>query len=441
MKSVTPDELAAHRAFFTEFDRYGDPSKWATPAERDVLQRQLERKLKIFLITKAHVLVAASQLLESPFAHELIRKHPNLLISGAIISSIKLGHESSSQFLLEKRDEDREKPRSPYHTTEAFETAQLIDTIGTSVRWPLSAMSDWFRMRLADDLSDEQSLVRIALRRAGVIPSSSVVAEIRAEEGLSRRAVDRIVAATNDTRFRDIMRLYADFIYYLSGARATRSEGVLPQENLVDYSLGELIGRKTRLSEHEIFFKIFMDIVKARTATVFPDEFLDAISIDDALELRHVAISKKFTAKYNTIQEKTKEALDVEDPEGLVLLLAELDTFENELHDEFEAELDRELPTRAIEERQRASGKVLQAVASIFIPGYGPDSYKDIVVSGLKWMGRDEAAAAIERKINKGLFACETALESMQLLERQALLDFVDTMKAKYQERMFQARR
>lgn len=61
MKSVTPDDLSARRAFFTEFDRYGDPTKWATEAERQALQTHFERKLKLFLITKAHVRVAGGE--------------------------------------------------------------------------------------------------------------------------------------------------------------------------------------------------------------------------------------------------------------------------------------------------------------------------------------------------------------------------------------------
>ena len=99
MKSVTSEDLAPQRVFFTEFDRYGDPAKWTTGSERQAISRMLERKLKLLLLTKAHIIIAASQLLESPFAHDLLLKHPELLTTGAIISSIKLGHESSADFL------------------------------------------------------------------------------------------------------------------------------------------------------------------------------------------------------------------------------------------------------------------------------------------------------------------------------------------------------
>ena len=437
MKSVKPDELAIHRAFFTEFDRYGDPIQWRNEIERLAIAKLFERKLKLLILTKAHIVVAASQLLKSPFAHDILLSHPLLLESGAIVSSMKLGHNSSAEFLEIKREEDKNKPTSPYHSTRATEVARLIDTQGTSVRWPLSSVSDWFRIRLTDDLADDHSLIRLALRREGIIPPQSLIEGIRAQEGLSRKTVDKLTAETKIPRLRDILRVYTDFIYYLSGARAIRSEGVLPQENLIDFSLSELVGRKTPLSEYEIFFKLFIDIVKAKTSTIFPVDFLDAITIEDSIELRNIAISKEFTQKYNTLQTKTKEALEISDPERLVLLLNELDAFETQLYAEFEAALDKELPTRIKEEKQRAVGKVMQAMASIFIPGYSPDSYKELMVSALRIAGWRSAAKFVEERIKQGLKACESVLESMNVIEHQILLDFVDEMKQKYYIKMF----
>lgn len=437
MKSVTPDELAVHRAFFTEFDRYCDPSQWRNESSRVAITLFFERKLKLLILTKAHVVIAASQLLESPFAHNLLQNHTILLTSGAIIPSMKLGHQTAAEFLEIKRDEDKNKTTSPYHSQDATEIARLIDINGTSVRWPLSAMSDWFRIRLAGDLADEHSLVRLALRREGIIPPQSLIEGIRAQEGLSRGAVDKLAAATKIPRLSDILKVYADFIYYLSGARATRSEGVLPQENLIDFSLSELVGRKTPLSEYEIFFKIFIDTVKAKTSTHFPVDFLDAISVEDSIELHNIAISKEFTEKYNKLQQLIKQTLDIRDPERLVLLLNELDEFETQLTNEFEAALNKELPTRIKEEKQRAVGSVIQAMASIFIPGYNPDSYKELFVSALRLTGQKAAAKLVEDRITQGIKACEMVLESMHVLENQPLLDFVDEMKNKYRNKLF----
>jgi len=434
MKSVEPNDLIPHRVFFTEFDKYNSFFHWAN--DKNSIQILLERKLKLLILTKGHVVIAASQLLESPFAHNLLIKHPKLLSSNAIVSSMKYGHDTTFEFLCEKREEQSSNLKNPYHTNLARDTADLIDQKGTIVRWQLKGISNWFRDRLVSDLNDPQSLLRITLRNQNIILPNNISNLIQNNDYLSRGKVESIAQEYNNHDLENLLIAYSNFIYYLSGARTVKSEGVLPQENLVDFSIGDLLGSKTKLSDSEIFFKIFIDIVKAKTSTVFPMDFLDALSIEDAIELRNVAINKNFIAKYNTIQTKTKEALDIYDQERLVLLMSELEQFESELFLEFSETLDKELPTRIREKKQRATGKVLHSLASLIIPFYSPESYKELMISGLTIAGKDDIAKSIDKKIKKGLFACESMLEKMNILDKQILLDFVDEMKKKYASNM-----
>ncbi len=435
MKSVEPNDLISHRVFFTEFDRYNTIYHWEN--SKSGIQRLLERKLKLLILTKGHVVIAASQLLESPFAHNLLIKHPSLLNSGALVSSMKYGHDSTLDFLNDKREEQLNDKENPYHTKLAKDVADSIDANGTVVRWTLAGNSVWFRDRLVLDLDDPKSLIRITLKHENIILPSDLSTKIKKCEYLSRGKVESIVKEYSNPDLENIVIAYSDFIYYLSGARTVKSEGVLPQENLVDFSIGDLLGSKTKLSDSEIFFKIFIDTVKAKTSTIFPTDFLDSISIENAIELHQIAIEKNFIDKYNLIQVKTKEALKIHDPEKLVLLMTELEQFESELFFEFSNTLDSELPTRIREKKQRATGKVLHSLASLIIPFYSPESYKEIIVSGLTILGKGNAAKSVDMKVNKGLFACESMLEKMNVIDRQILLDFVDEMKKKYTSKMF----
>jgi len=435
MKSVEHKDLISHRVFYTEFDRYNSFFHWEN--NRNDIQRLLERKLKLLILTKGHVVVASSQLLESPFAHNILLNHPKLLDSGSIVSSMKYGHDTTFDFLNDKRNEQIKDLKNPYHTKIAKDVADLIDEKGTIVRWKLEGNSSWFRDRLATDLKDPKSLIRTTLNHENVILPNNISDVIKNNDYLSRGKVESIARSYNNPDLENILISYSNFIYYLSGARTVKSEGVLPQENLVDFSIGDLLGSKTKLSESEIFFKIFIDTVKAKTSTIFPMDFLDSITIENAIELREIAIEKSFIDKYNIIQTKTKEALNIHDPERLVLLMSELEQFESELFFEFSKTLDKELPTRIREKKQRATGKVLHSLASLIIPFYSPESYKEIIVSGLTIAGKGDVAKSIDKKVNKGLFACESMLERMSVLDRQILLDFVDEMKKKYATNMF----
>ena len=291
--------------------------------------------------------------------------------------------------------------------------------------------------KLVKDLLDPKSLVRLTLSHQNIILPADLTFAISKIDVISRGKVAAIVGQYKNPELENIIISYANFIYYLSGARTVNSEGVLPQENLVDFSISDLLGSKTKLTDSEIFFKIFIDTVKAKTSTIFPTDFLDSISIKNAVELRKIAIEKSFTEKYNLIQVKTKEALNIHDADRLVLLMTELEQFENELYHEFSHSLDSELPTRIREKKQRATGKVVHSIASLFIPFFSPESYRELVISGLTLAGKDEVAHRVDDKINRGLFACETMLEKMKILDRQILLDFVDEMKKKYTSNMF----
>jgi hypothetical protein len=278
MKSTTPNLLKPHRVFFTEFDRYTSAAVIAVN-EDDALMRPLERKLKLLILTKAHVVIAVSQLLESPLAHKLLNAYPNLLRTEAIIPSLRSEYDTSAKFLEWKRQEACEQKNNPYHTPQAEQIARLIDENGTAVRWALTDMSNWFRDRLTNDLEDERSLIHLGLRQNSVLMPAELPTQIRSKSTLSRNDVYQITAATGNDDLRNLVSAYADFIYYLSGARTTKSEGVLPQENLLDFAISDLLDRKTRLTEFEVFFKVFIDTVKAKTSTIFPTDFLDAISI------------------------------------------------------------------------------------------------------------------------------------------------------------------
>ncbi len=432
MQSFSPSDLPAHRTFFTEFDKSTEIGTVPTEA----VDRVLMRKLKLLLLTKSHVVIAASHLLESEVAHRIILKHPDLISSGAIVSSMKSRHPSTNQFLDEKRNSEGNK-NPGFLSSQAAEVASLIDTSGSVVRWKLTQMSDWFRDRLVSDLRNDQSLLQATADRQQLHIPKRIADRLENHSGLSRAEVEKIALEETDRQAIFLINAYSDFLYYLSGARTTDSLGILPQENFLDFTFSELLGRKAGMSDGEIFFKIFIDTIKARTETIFPEEFLDIITVDEALELREIGLQKGFVDGYNSIQLKTKQAISLRDPERLVLILKELDQLENDLKDNFNFELERELTSRARETKQRAAGKAIKTLTTMALPsGLDPSTYKELCVATLELLGRGEAAEAVKKRIQKGQFALEKILEDSKVLDRQPLLDFVSEMNRRYTDKL-----
>ncbi len=436
MRFVSPESVKLSRAYFTDLDRVTYSQVAWSEDDLEGLRASLMRKLKLLVLVKGHVVIATSHLLESELAHEILLPHPRLFSEGVIVPALRSEFRGFDEFLDAKIAETKEADR--YTGSGSRDMAQMLDSFASmAIHWQVDQTADWFKQRLVYDLQDQQGLLRSCLRAKGVIVPHTIADEIAQVPRLARRDVYRLAEQTHDKQLWEILCTYADFIYYLSGARAVWSEGVLPQENLMDFSLGDLAGGRTRLSEMQVFFKVFVDLVKTATQTHFPVDLLDALSVEDVLDLHQVGTQDWFVEKYTCIQERTKEGLNIHDPERLVLLMDELQEYERTLHDEFSAAIQKELPAYARERRAEEANEFLNAVASLIVPYWGaPGDVKEILVSGMRFVGRSKAAKAMERKTERCLATFDRILDSRDMEAKPVLLAFLQKIKTVYSKKM-----
>lgn len=436
MKRVPGNQLRANRVYFTELDRVTYSQVAWTDADLDEIRRTLERKLKLLALVKGSVVIAASHLLESELARELIRPYPDLLQRGIIVPALRSEFPTCRAFLAYKLEGPSSEARL-YMGSEQDEMADIIDDSAIAVSWNVAETSQWFKQRLLSELRDPKGLLAAAAKRQGTKIPASLSNDIEDLATLSRGSVYKLTSRFSSVDLREAICGYADFAYYLAGALAVNAEGVLPQENILDFGLSELVGRETPLSEQEVFFKIFLDTVMATTATHFPADFLDALSMTDAIDLHEIAISEHFVDKYNAIQAMTKQGLQLHDPEGLVLLLDELEQFEQELHVTFKGELEREVPAYLRDCLAAREGAFLHAVASLVFTGYGAAvGSKDILISGMRLLGLEAMSKGLEDRMKAGLDACRRLLLRGARGENAVLLEHVDRMKRRYMAKM-----
>jgi len=427
-----PDELQSSRVYLADFDRVTYSQVAWTPEDVDQIIINYERKIKLLLLVKGHVIMPLSHLLESDLAREILRPFPNLFASGAIIPMLASDADSASEFLQKQLETPRESDAEFFRGSEPAEMAGLIDETAKFVHWNDKEASLWFCERLLSDMENPQSLLRLTFKHKGFKLPKKTRQRLAKKLDFNRNDVYFAAKALEYPRS-SLISDYADFLNYLSEALTVRSEGILPQENLLDYSLSDLAGGRTHLSEFEVFSKLFIDTVKATTSSHFPVDFLDTLSIPDALELHEIALQNKFIQKYNSIQEMTKSCLEILDPERLVLTLTELEFFERELHQQFQAALDRELPFHLREQRASSVMEVLHTVAALIIPFYGNiDAAKDIIVSGMSLIGREDIVRQISKRVSSRIDATEKLVDRRELEDRPIFLDFVDKLKSQY---------
>jgi len=434
-KLLLPNEITNSRVYLADFDRVTYSQVAWLDEEVEQLIVNYQRKIKLLLLVKGHVIIPLPHLIESELAREVIGNFPDLFSCGAVLPTLPPRTNSAKDFLEFQLESLKGSDADLYRGTEPQEMAALMDETAHFVRWEDRQSADWFRQRLLTDMQDPKSLLRLTFQARKLKLPLKTFRRLEKIEKFDRTDVYLAAKELGDLPRWEILSNYADFLFYLSDALSVESEGLLPQENLLDFSLSDLANGKTRLSEFEVFNKLFIDMVKAITSTHFPVDFLDALSIPDAIELHSVAMQNKFIEKYHSIQKTTKDSLTLHDPERLVLTLTELENYEQELHQQFEAALQRELPSHLRERRALTIGDMFHTIATLAIPFYGNvDAARELIISGLAVVGRDDVTKRISRKVSAGVDTAERLVDRRDISDRDILLDFVGKMKAKYKD-------
>ena len=435
MKLIDPTDLKIPRVYFTEFDRVTYSQVAWTTEDVEEIKRNLKRKVKLLGLIKGVVIIATSHLFESELAQEFIRENPIALEEGIMLPALISQYSSFSDFLSAKRKESKEQEK--YLGNDKDEINSLLsNSVDAVVKWDVHLTSQWFKQRLLQDLKDEKSVLRFNLSTVPPSLIADVSSHICELESLSRGEIYNIAKNSGDKILWTRLCDYTDFIYYLSGAHAVNSEGILPQENLIDFSITDLARGKTKLSEYEIFYKIFISIIKDQTQKFFPVEILDMLTFEDIIELRKTLFHSGFVDKYNRLLEKTKQRVEIIDTEQLILSVDELSQFENELDLIFTDAVVAEVYQMKRIDLQKRGLKVLTSIGSL-LTFYGTiESVIQLTVNVLSLMGLNTQIHQTERRINQNLQRIKKIVDRSSLDKKPLLLKFLSEISKKYSSKL-----
>lgn len=354
------------RAYFTRFDR-------ATFANADWHEEDLNRheadlalELKLLALLKGRVVVAASHLLESELARTLILKHPEVISDGIIIPALRDDCPTVGAFLDLKLNSAE---RAVYRRPEVRDVQQIIDNASVDrALWSSQRTMAWFHHRLCTDIAQPFSVLRSQMPTVSQETADVLQQRLGGLEDVSRQAVlgvAREVLGSPSVPYTE----YVDFLYYLSGAIAVRAEGVLPQENLVRFDVATDEHARERLSDMEIFYRVFMRIVREHTRRALPREVLGELSFEDIAALRRSSLHLDFVKKYQGTLEQAKERTTISDPEQLVLRAQEMEALEWELFCLFTDTIAHEVREKVKGRREKEALELLGSVTSV-VPVY-----------------------------------------------------------------------
>jgi hypothetical protein len=374
-----------------------------------------------------------SHLLESELARNLVLNHPEVISDGIIIPALREDCPTVEKFRELKLSSAES---SLYKSPEVKDVQQIIDNSSQArAFWNPNRTKEWLHRRLCEDIMQPFSVLRAQMPGVSQETADALQQRLASLEDVSRHSILKVahkVFGHISVPFTE----YVDFLYYLSGAIAVQAEGVLPQENLVRFDVATDEHARERLSDMEIFYRVFMRIVREHTQRMLPREVLRNLSFEDITTLRRSVLHLDFVKKYHCTLEQAKERTIINDPEQLVLRAQEMEAFEWELFCLFTETIAKEVRDRSKERKEREALELLGSVTSV-VPAYqGPKAVVELISSAVSF--------AAPQKLKNKIIDIGTRLwewldrivDRRDVSERAVLLQFLGQVAERYRQRL-----
>lgn len=349
MKEILPSDLIGPRSYFTDID----------PNDENYSREDAIRKLKLQLLTKEKIVVAASSLFHDIWM-DIFKDFPDLIPAiedGIIVPAIRNQFKGIADFFESKKYPE---------TNKKF----FLDHITQVVPWDLKENTSWFKQYFFRGLKDENAV----LRKLGGITdeqASSLILQLEdliKQEPIESRFLQRhhIEKVTNifDNITQCLFVNYSNLIYRLSGARVVNSEGHFPQSNLTKL---RLVGGEKIVSDEGIFWDVFAETVFSYlgTAIRLSPERLDNLKIKDILSIRKTFFDEGFSFEYDKLIGLVKKEAKLSDPEKLILDMQEIAEISIRLRTRFSERVKSELSLKETGARENALWQVAN-ILSLF---------------------------------------------------------------------------
>lgn len=310
---ISPNDLTGPRSYFTDID----------PKDHSYKQSEVARNLKLQLLTKKNIVIAASSLFHD-VGFTLFSSDPGLtksLQEGIVLPAIRDEFNGVGGF-FDAKGTDGYSPASRVY---------FVSNTAHYVPWSLTQNTSWFQQMFFDNLTDNQSLLR---SRSTI--SDSAAADLLGElnnivsskpDGkrfLSRDDISHVasnIGAANAAYLNNFCHL----IYRISGARAVNSEGHFPQSNLTNLGFTR---NDQQLADARIFWELYVEAVISHitSAVRLSEERLDSLSFEDILKVREGLFDAAFAETFDSLMKMAKATVDLHDPNQLLMTQEEIST-------------------------------------------------------------------------------------------------------------------
>lgn len=355
IEEVLPDMLTGPRSYFTDIDPLIPES-----ANIDAI-----RKLKLQLLTKEKIVVAASSLFHDIW-YNILKNDQGLIAAlrgGIIIPAIRDSFNGINGFFAEKK--------YPADNKNFF-----IENVSCYITWKLEDITTWFKTKYVEGLDNSKSVLRriasLSDYEASIVKdnlTSLIEGEDIGHQFLQRKHIGQIANLVSSSKG-IVLIDYANLIYSISGSIVVNSEGHFPQSNLTKIYI---VGNEELLRDENIFWDIYVEAVftSLGTAIRITPERLDRLTFIDILKIRKAFFDIGFIDDYDTLLKTVKESVDINDPDKLILHAHEITALAVKLRGSFSEKVKIELSAKDDKVRAESLWQIVSGISILSNPVLG----------------------------------------------------------------------
>ncbi|MCK4825684.1 hypothetical protein KA005_58595, partial [bacterium] len=311
------------------------------------------------------MIVCGASQLNSQVVFEFFKENPFLLERGLIIPALRSDRAEVGDCISIGGKIEKDMRRF------------YNDTISQVVTWEHSFNATGFKNGLVNALLDDGSILRRNLRLASKEKLEKLAQQLTGFEHLSRDDLKRCMCFL-DSRSRRLISKFANLIYYLSGSRTVDCETALRNLDYLDFSIADIVKRKTHLSEYAVFWKIFIELAfESLNLPLVPEESLDLLSFEEIAKLQIPIQRSGFCEEYDRMLSYTLDCIKLKDITSVVSSAEQLLRLRNLLAKTFKETLELQKEAFIQSRRQQYRGKMVSSTISLgvglagSIPGIG----------------------------------------------------------------------
>jgi hypothetical protein len=353
MERLDPLEFSGPRGYFTEID----PKVICFKRNVNQYQIEVERKLKLSLLSKGFIVCAASHM-ANKYSYELFSDNSVLLEKNLVIPALRTDKSGISDYFLMDTSSGQEAEMIDFFTAD----------VNKVVSWDFTDNTEWFKRAIIESLKDDKSVIYPNLSEKNYLAVQGLIPKIENYNTLSREDIIKLIS-TWPQGDKIVLLDYINLLYHLSGSRVVNCESMLPRESYIDYSLSDYAKKRTNLSDVGIFVKLIFEIgFESICGNRMPIEMLDLLTFEDIYHMAKPIRRSTFRLKYDNFISSYLDIYYQNNPNVNETLrkMDELTRDYNEIARIFSKVLDEEKDEYMKDRHRRFKNAVYYSTASLF---------------------------------------------------------------------------